>query len=79
MKKLKIILLSFIALVMINSCTNEPAIENQQYTINGVITGAAEGSIFLKFRGDDGWETLDSASLTEGKFMMTGSTPDPRF
>lgn len=61
--------------IIIISCENNETV-NESYTINGEFRGAEEGQVFLKYRGESGWETLDSADLIQGKFQMTGQADE---
>jgi len=73
MKTLKLFILSLFTVALITSCNNE-ASSQDSYTISGTVRGASEGNIYLKTRGANGWETLDSCSLKESKFSMKGQT-----
>lgn len=57
------------------------ACQNQEkaadtFHINGEITGANDAKMFLKYRGDSGWQSMDSANVVDGKFSMTGHVDD---
>lgn len=77
MKNLKILLFVLIGLGMFSACNNETVEQQKQYTISGEVNGSSEGIVFLKTRGDNGYETLDSAVLVDGKFSMTGDFDFP--
>jgi len=80
MKQFKVLgLLSLIAL-LISSCDNkEQPIES--YTINGEFRGVNHGQVYLKYRTESDWETLDSTTIDSvsadlGKFQMNGHIDD---
>ena len=75
MKHFKIFSLLMVFTILIISCENNEQ-TNEKYTINGEFRGASEGEIFLKYRIDKGWETLDSANLVDGHFQMSGQVDD---
>ncbi len=39
--------------------------------LTGELRGATDAKVFIKSRDDDGWKTIDSAVVTEGKFQMS--------
>lgn len=45
---------------------------SEAFTINGEFRGVPEGQVFLKSRGASGWNDIDSATIVDGKFMMSG-------
>jgi peroxiredoxin len=47
---------------------------NETFTINGEFRGVSEGQVFLKVRGESGWDNIDSATIVDGKFTMKGET-----
>lgn len=68
-----------IAVAIISCENNETSIES--YTVNGEFRGVTNGEVFLKYRGESGWETLDSVNIDsispdKGTFAMTGSTDE---
>jgi len=66
--------------ILIISCeNNEKVIES--YNINGEFRGVYKGEVFLKYRGDSGWETLDSVQIDsispeKGSFHMRGQVDE---
>lgn len=75
MKHLKALSLLMVLAILIISCENNETID-KTYTINGEFRGVTEGQASLKYRGESGWETLDSANLLEGKFQMNGKADE---
>lgn len=61
--------------ILIISCENKEKVIDS-YHINGEFRGVTDGQVFLKYKGESGWETLDSATLVEGKFKMAGQVDE---
>lgn len=76
MKNFKIILFSLLAMSLLYSCDNNTAEIQKTYTITGQLTGAIDGSVYLKTRGEDAWETIDSATVLNGQFTLNGSVEE---
>lgn len=76
MKQFRILVLISAMLALFISCENESSQDQASYQINGEFRGAADGNVFIKARSDDGWNTMDSTLLAEGKFSMTGSVEE---
>ncbi len=76
MKQFKLLFLSLISVILLASCNNDSI---QSYTINGEIIGTTEGDVFLKTRGETGYETLDSAKILNGKFILNGRVEQTQF
>lgn len=73
MKYFKPILFSLMAFSLLISCNNETVVVQEKYNISGQLIGANDGSVYLKARGDEGWETIDSATVLNGQFAFSGS------
>ena len=56
------------ALTMLASCDSTP----QGYVVNGEITSATEGTIYLKRVEDKTFSVIDSTQIVNGKFTLTG-------
>jgi len=67
----KLILGSIIAIMLLSfdACNNK---KEDQYTINGTITGQDTGWVFLKKREEGNWVSQDSVQFKDGKFTFTG-------
>lgn len=76
MKHFKLLVLISAIAALFVSCDNEATQDQANYQISGEFRGATEGNVFIKARSDNGWETIDSAQLEEGKFTMTGSAKE---
>ena len=76
MKQFKLLFLSLISVILLASCNNDSI---QSYTINGEITGTTEGDVFLKTRGESGYETIDSTKIVDGKFSLNGIVDQTQF
>lgn len=61
-------------LLSVLSCTSK---KEGGYTIEGVITGADTGWVFLKKRSEDNMITADSAKIKDGKFTLIGAVEMP--
>ncbi|NPD83151.1 AhpC/TSA family protein [Lentimicrobium sp. L6] len=79
MKNIKYLMLFAIALGIFSACENEAKQKQESYEIAGEFRGVTEGNAFIKVRGENGWETIDSAIIVEEKFNMSGSTEDVKF
>jgi len=79
MKYLKLLLFAFISISIMAACNNESKTQDSNYHITGKIAGSTDGQVFIKVRGDNGWETIDSATITNGEFKMDGHIKDVRF
>lgn len=70
MRKIAILLISALTFF---ACTQEP-----QYTINGEVTGVDQGTVHLqKYEGGE-MQTIDSAAIKEGTFVLKGSIEEPQ-
>lgn len=79
MKNIKYLMLLAIALGIFSACDNEATQEQETYEIAGEFRGVTDGNAFIKVRGENGWETIDSATIVEGKFTMNGTTNQVEF
>lgn len=75
MKQIKFFSLLMAFAIIIISCENNETLQDS-YTINGEFRGVTEGQVFLKYRTETGWETLDSATLVDGMFKMDGQVDE---
>jgi peroxiredoxin len=73
---IKILSSSLILAILISvvSCNNK---KTEGYIINGTITGADTGWVFLKKREEGKMLTADSVQLKDGKFTFTGKVDMP--
>ncbi len=55
----------------LTACNSTP-----KYTVNGTITGEQTGTIILVTQVDNKLDTLAKATITEGKFVLTGSVKE---
>lgn len=60
-------------LVAITSCTGE----TKEYTIHGEITGMENGMIYLRRYEDKAFTDVDSALVSNGKFVLRGTVSEP--
>lgn len=79
MKNIKYLMLLAIALGIFSSCENESKVKQESYQIAGEFRGVTDGNAFIKVRSDNGWETIDSATIIEGKFNMSGKVEEVEF
>ncbi len=63
-----------LAIFIISCEVQEESID--AFTIDGELRGVPEGKVFLKIRGESGWDNIDSASIVDSKFMMNGQAED---
>lgn len=47
-----------------------------KYVINGTVEGDETGNVYLLKRGENAMDTLAQAAITNGKFVLTGTTTD---
>jgi peroxiredoxin len=74
MKKLMAGSLIVAVLISVISCNNK---KTDGFTIEGTITGADTGWVFLKKRDEGKMITADSAQIKDGKFTLTGKVELP--
>jgi peroxiredoxin len=74
MKKVMASSLIVAVLISASSCNNK---KTDGYTIEGTITGADTGWVFLKKRDEGKMLTADSAQIKDGKFTLTGKVDLP--
>jgi len=79
MKYFKILLFTLISFSILTACNDKSQTQNSGYHITGKISGSTDGQVYIKVRDDNGWETLDSATLTNGEFIMDGQVQDIQF
>lgn len=79
MKNIKYLMLLAIGLGIFSSCENESIVEQESYQIAGEFRGVSDGNAFIKVRSESGWETIDSATIIEGKFNMSGTVEQVEF
>jgi len=79
MRNYKILFWTIITLSFLSACNNESSTQESVYHITGKIAGSTDGQIFIKVRSKNGWETLDSAKVTNGEFSMTGNVDNAHF
>ncbi len=60
------------ALTVLASCDSTP----KGYVVNGEITSATEGTVYLKRVEDKTFSITDSAQIVNGKFTLTGQLPN---
>jgi len=75
MRNFKIFSLVMALSIFMISCETKEE-PQETFTINGEFRGVPEGQVFLKIRGASGWDNIDSASLVDGKFMMSGQADE---
>ncbi len=73
-KMKKILFLGMLSALVMWGCKHE---KQPGYTINGTVTGADTGWVLLKTRDGYDMKTIDSAAVTEGKFVLTGTLEMP--
>ena len=69
--KMKKLVYLFVIVSVVVSCSTEP-----QYTISGNLDGATEGKVFLQKRVSGAWEKIDSVTIENGTFEITGGAVD---
>ena len=74
MRNFKLLAVFALALIIFAACENESSKVDQTYQISGEIRGVDSANVFLKVRGESGWETLDSATLNMGAFELSGQS-----
>ncbi len=79
MKNIKYLMLLVIAIGIFSSCENEAKLDQESYEITGDFRGVSDGNAFIKVRNEKGWETIDSATIVDGKFKMNGSVEQVEF
>ncbi|HUS86081.1 MAG TPA: TlpA disulfide reductase family protein [Bacteroidales bacterium] len=61
----------FVIISVVISCSTEP-----QYIISGNLDGATEGKVILQKRVSGDWEKIDSATIENGIFEISGGAVD---
>jgi len=79
MKNIKFVLIALSVLSLFNSCINNTKDNKETYTIQGKIVGALKGEVFIKVHQETGWESIDSATIVSGAFMITGQVDQAKF
>ncbi len=74
---MKRLLTSSIVLALLLSVVSCKEKKSDGYTIDGTITGAKDGWVFLKKREEGKMLTADSVQIKEGKFAFTGKVDLP--
>ena len=77
MKKYTLLFIAIMSIGILASCNNEEKIPENSYVVNGHITGATKGFVFIKARTESGWNTIDSTAIdsisaNKGHFKMIG-------
>jgi peroxiredoxin len=55
---------------LLPSCKNDSQSAKMANQLTGELRGVTDATVFVKSRGEKGWETIDSAVVTGGKFQM---------
>lgn len=77
MKKLKIILLAFVALIFVTSCNS--GADDKQFTIKVTLDSLEEGNaLLLQQRTENGYEVMDTAVMDGNNFVFQGSIDQPK-
>ncbi len=81
MKKINWFLLALFCLYACNSAKDASSSEEATtsvFTITGESQGAYEGPVYLQLYSDNGYETIDSSLVQEGKYSFTGTLETPQ-
>lgn len=76
MKKIKIILLAFVAMFFVTACNN--ILDSKGFTIDLQLDGLADGNeLLLQQRTENGYDVIDTAEISESGYVFKGSIEQP--